>query len=585
MADQPIAGLWEALRTSGLSHLAVAFVNNGVRSVDDVTRRISDLRTAGISQADLESFLASLSKDNHPEIHRGRADHPVCHASNQRASFTLALQAAAPNNRKRALDNLQADILAKSSAPAQESRLKTYRALCSAWDVPAFPLSLESVRCVAASLKAGFYRSPQLYFQAASGYQMRSLGLPVDSLVRGTIKEVVRSVKRGLGPAKLKDSFDVWKLHFATVSDDEDSFDFSSVEHCTDMVIIGSWWMLRELEMSSAKVQHLYVEEGLAHLLLPVHKTETAGSLSVRSLGCACKGHPARLCPWHAVERHLVRVYGHKAYRAQQHFPLFPTADGLAPSKQCMIQAIESVLQSAGIELTRVDESGNLKRRFGGHTLRVSGAQFLASAGTPTPLIQLLGRWSSMAVERYIQMAPLSIVPEVPAQVLSNFECPGEDATRLAWHATHSRPSTAQAATPFLGVSANADVQAAQAPLTALELDPSALTRVSALEAAVIALQSAMVPPERTLVVRARSRKVHLAQLDELQNPPAFWRAKCGWAYGNSDFYRVQQLSIEHSKCRKCFSDDPGTTADDDESASNSSGVSTSEDSSDEEPS
>ena len=153
MADQPIAGLWEALRTSGLSHLAVAFVNNGVRSVDDVTRRISDLRTAGISQADLESFLASLSKDNHPEIHRGRADHPVCHASNQRASFTLALQAAAPNNRKRALDNLQADILAKSSAPAQESRLKTYRALCSAWDVPAFPLSLESVRCVAASLK------------------------------------------------------------------------------------------------------------------------------------------------------------------------------------------------------------------------------------------------------------------------------------------------------------------------------------------------------------------------------------------------------------------------------------------------
>ena len=128
-------------------------------------------------------------------------------------------------------------------------------------------------------------------------------------------------------------------------------------------------------------------------------------------------------------------------------------------------------------------------------------------------------------------------------------------------------------------------VQAAQAPLTALELDPSALTRVSALEAAVSALQSAMVPPERTLVVRARSRKVHLAQLDELQNPPAFWRAKCGWAYGNSDFYRVQQLSIEHSKCRKCFSDDPGTTADDDESASNSSGVSTSEDSSDEEPS
>ena len=205
---------------------------------------------------------------------------------------------------------------------------------------------------MAASLKAGFDRSPQLYVQAAAGYQMRTLGLPVDSLVRGTIKEVVRSVKRGLGPAKLKDSFDVWKLQFTTVSDDEDSFDLTSVEHCTAMVIIGCWWMLREIEMSAAKIQHLYVEGGLAHLLLPVHKTETAGSLSVRSLGCACKGSPARLCPWHAVERHLVRVYGHKAYRAQQYFPLFPTADGMAPSKQTMVQALETVLQAAGVELT-----------------------------------------------------------------------------------------------------------------------------------------------------------------------------------------------------------------------------------------
>ena len=71
----------------------------------------------------------------------------------------------------------------------------------------------------------------------------------------------------------------------------------------------------------------------------------------------------------------------------------------------------------------------------------MSGAQFLASAGTPTPLIQLLGRWSSMAVERYIQMAPLSIIPEMPAQVLSNFDNMAPDPSRLAWQATHGRPA------------------------------------------------------------------------------------------------------------------------------------------------
>ena len=113
----------------------------------------------------------------------------------------------------------------------------------------------------------------------------------------------------------------------------------------------------------------------------------------------------------------------------------------MAPSKQTMVQALETVLQAAGVELTRLDERGQPKRRFGGHCLRVSGAQFLASAGTPTPLIQLLGRWSSMAVERYIQMAPLSIIPEMPAQVLSNFDNMAPDPSRLAWQATHGRPA------------------------------------------------------------------------------------------------------------------------------------------------
>ena len=94
-----------------------------------------------------------------------------------------------------------------------------------------------------------------------------------------------------------------------------------------------------------------------------------------------------------------------------------------------------------------------------------------------------------------------------------------------------------------------------------------------------------MVPPERTLVVRARSRKVHLAQIEEMQNPPASWRTKCGWAYGNADFYRVLQPSIEHSRCRKCFSDDHNLDAQDDDSASDSSRASTSDDSSVEEPS
>ena len=581
MAAQPLDAVWETLRRANVPHLAVTFVNHGIRSVDDVVRRTPELLAAGVSQSDIEAFLAARGGLDNPDAPQGRADHPICRDFSTRASFTLALAAASPNNRKRALDALQADVLSRSSQPAQESRIRTYRALCAAWDVVAFPLTIESVRCTGASLKAGHYRSAQLYYQAAMGYQMRQLGLQVDPLVRGTIIEVVRSVKRGLGPARLKEAFDVWRLQPLTFSDGDDPFDLNDVAHCVDMVIIGVWWMLRELEMSSAQVHHLYLDSGLAHLLVPVHKSESAGNLLARALGCACKDTLARLCPWHCVERHLVRVYNHPCYKPQQHFPLFPDENGKTPSKQRMVAAFQSVIRAAGVELDRPDERGQLKPRFGGHVLRVSGAQFLASAGVATQHIQLLGRWSSMAVQRYIQLAPLSIVPTLPEKVLQGhtdeLQAPGHLVDRAMLGAQqHDRAQPA-------GAPAGANQQAAVA-LPRQDFD-AVLNRVNELECTVQSLQSAIVPPERPFIVRSRSRMVHLAQHDELSNPPTEWRSKCGWSYGVSNFYRITQVAPEHRRCKKCFSIPAEPGDDEQDSGSDSSGTSSSVESSEEVPS
>ena len=576
MTEQPIAGLWEALRRACLGHLAVPLISHGIRSVDDVCRRAEELMAAGVPRSDVEALLAALAPEPSSVDEPGRGDHPVCRPSAQRASFTLALQAAQPNNRKRALESLQDDMLSRSTGPAQASRVRTYRALCSAWGVTAFPMSTESVKCVGASLKAGFYRSPQLYFQAAMGHQMRALGWPVEAMVKGLVKEVVRSVKRGLGPAKLKDSFDVWSLQAATISEDDEPFSLDSVEHCTDMAIIGCWWMLRELEMSAAKAHHLYVDGGLANLLLPVHKTETAGSLSVRSLGCACKDSQLRLCPWHAVERHLVWVYNHGSYRSQRHFPLFPDENGQHPSKQRVISAFHSVLSAVGIDLWRTDEHGSPKARFGGHVLRVSGAQFLASAGISLQHIQLLGRWSSLAVQRYVQLAPLAIVPHLPERVLQNSGPLAEDAEVMASKALSSGSQIEPS-----GAVAGGDM----VPAFAGPPDDAMAQRMSVLEEAMVSLRAAMIPPERPYVVRAKSRVVHLAQHDEFNNAPLDWRSKCGWRYGTSNFYRIVQLAAEHHRCKKCFN----LAADDEDAASlsdsSSSGVTSSTDSSEETPS
>lgn len=391
MSARDLSGLWALLRNAGLEILAPQLVGLRVANLDDVTRHAESILASGVSQAQLEQLLAANAPAPQQPTAAGRWDHAPLVPSTTRASLTLALTAAQPNNRKRALESLDADILARSTQPAQASRVRTYRSLCAAWQVQAFPMTTESVRCCAASLKAGHYRSAQLYFQAAMGYQLRSLGSIVEPLVKATVKDCVRSIKRGLGPAALKDSFDVWAI-FEVPSDSIGAFDIHNVYHARDVVVLGCWFMLREVELSAAKLAHLYLQENQVVLLLPVHKTQQDGSLTNRALGCACSNsRPLPLCPWHAAHRHLRRVRLHHRYREQHDFPLVPDGEGFILSKVQSVALINLVLAESGIELTRPDENNVARRRFGGHAMRVSGAQFLSASGVSTPLVQLFG--------------------------------------------------------------------------------------------------------------------------------------------------------------------------------------------------
>ena len=49
----------------------------------------------------------------------------------------------------------------------------------------------------------------------------------------------------------------------------------------------------------------------------------------------------------------------------------------------------------------------------------------MAANGIPIATVQLLGRWSSKAVEKYTQAAPLALAPVAPAVALGNLRTPG----------------------------------------------------------------------------------------------------------------------------------------------------------------
>ena len=198
----------------------------------------------------------------------------------------------------------------------------------------------------------------------------------------------MRSIRRGLGPAGLKDSFDVSYLSNITHQEQPEPFSVENPVHMLDVVVLGLWFMLREAEIAAARLAHLTIDSNTVSLLVPVHtpvhKTDQVGSLSMRQLNCACRYRRHHLCPWHSAFQHLKRVRLHGRYVEGPSFPLVPDEAGLTPSKYKMIQHIRLVLQTAGIA------------------------------------VQLLGRWSSQAVQRYVQTSHLSVVPNLPAQLLGS---------------------------------------------------------------------------------------------------------------------------------------------------------------------
>ena len=84
-------------------------------------------------------------------------------------------------------------------------------------------------------------------------------------------------------------------------------------------------------------------------------------------------------------------------------FPLFPNIHGKACSKLAMARTFVKAAEFLGVPTTTPDGSETIT----GHSLRVTGAQGLARIGLDLWTIQLIGRWGSDAIKRYVRLVPL----------------------------------------------------------------------------------------------------------------------------------------------------------------------------------
>ena len=249
---------------------------------------------------------------------------------------------------------------------------------------------------------------------------------------------------------------------------------------------------------------------------------------------------------------------------------------------------MRKALSACGVQTSITDDAGRTMEKFGGHCLRVAGAQFLAAAGIQLSLIQLLGRWSSSAVERYVQSAPLSIVPQIPTEILRRQEDEPHRSTLGLSPAVVPAPSTPAPVLNFAApsdrppegehrfISDPADTRENRAQLAAHK------RMLENLQADVNSIQKALLPPTDVLVLRPRSSVVHKSTCDEKLNPPQTWRTLCGWRYGCTRFFRVATVSDTQRVCKKCFdsqeTQEPGVSDDsDNESSASESGSSSSD--------
>ena len=186
-------------------------------------------------------------------------------------------------------------------------------------------------------------------------------------------------------------------------------------------MVVGSWWLLRELEASSTRAVHVGLHVGeagrlVARLSLPASKSDQEARGVTRGHACTCAGAPSPGCPAHALAdqlRFLERQFpGHFVQGVPSpELPLFPDAEGGACAKDAVVRTILFAATALGLPTSSPDGA----ERISGHTLRVTGAQGLDRAGFSLWAIQLLGRWAGDAIQGYVRAAHVDVFERAPA--------------------------------------------------------------------------------------------------------------------------------------------------------------------------
>ncbi|CAE7533633.1 unnamed protein product [Symbiodinium sp. CCMP2592] len=534
----------QAAVSAGLSSQTIDKMSElGFESIHDAALRAKhvDHRLAG----EIEVMLVTSGYKDHMEASQGSApprgpaprfDQPAPRTS-AGGMLNKALAAADPLNSEEALRDFRDNVYARSARAPNDARWVTWCKICAAWGISPVPLTADTIEKVGTSFRSGGYRSSAQYFSRARKEHIHVTGQAVPPPVELAIRDAIRSIERGMGTNSPKDAFRLDSLDIC-IDLLEEGLRFHHA-----MVVLGSWFLCREIELSALRVKHMTLdsERKQVCLTLSASKNDTVGSMVQRRHSCYCGTIPETICPYHAALR-----IADQCSSDSEAF-IFAADTGEPMTKAQTIEAIHAVLTAADVPLTRAGAPLEPEvNRFGGHCLRVSGAQHLCRMRIPVSTIMLLGRWGSRAIERYVQdteledalygiaAAGLPTLPTGPAAL--------KDKTHDSppWTLVHNLEESEPAPPPR-------PTKKARSTKTDAEDKEAVAAMIGSLDDIAARLESIQDRPD--LVCK---RKAHMRDPEESSRPPAKWRARCGWPYGYSNFTRAHDDGSQNL-CLKCF--------------------------------
>ena len=250
-------------------------------------------RTAGVA-APLAGAMAPALLEGLPALRAGGPDRRPLRRGSAPHLFSEGA-------RNLATEAMSGDIYAASSTASIASRRLCIRTLLAEWGLSPYPLSAEKLQKLGTSLHAGGYRSAtSVLSQYKVDAERRGEGLGPEHL--RLITDMSRACKRSQGPPGRAAPLPLERL--GELPGGSTPWVRVGPVGPRNAVVVGSWWLLREIEISNLRAALATLGPGTVPTLtlsLPATKSDAAAAGVARSHACLCGDTPQHDCPVHAA--------------------------------------------------------------------------------------------------------------------------------------------------------------------------------------------------------------------------------------------------------------------------------------------